>query len=229
MLGAGIARCWQVDRTLAAALGSVMVAQILLAGGRLLDRAVASGLEQGTVAALEFSYGLLMAMAALMGTTASLFVAPYVTRALREGQGIARGAWLRVAALTGAAAVGGLLTAAMALPLVQAVFGYGAFDADDAALTAGLFRIHALGLAPVVAALVLTQFVLILGGPRTILWIAGGKLALKAAALFALLSLGLGADALTLSLIVAETGMALVLAGYLVRQRASFAPAREGV
>lgn len=208
-----------LDAGFAAAVTSVLLSQILLAGGRLIDRAVASSFDQGAVAALEFSYGLLMASAALFGTTASLFVAPHVTNALRAGRGVPPVMLYRVAiGLVGTLAVG-LALAAGATPIVSAVFGYGTFGAEAVAETAGFFRLHSLGLMPVVAALVLMQFVLVLGGHRVILGIAAGKLGIKVLTLVALMAAGMGRDALALSLILSESLAALMMLAYILRGR----------
>ncbi|WP_375260298.1 lipid II flippase MurJ [Palleronia sp.] len=208
-----------LDAGFAAAVVSVLLSQILLSGGRLIDRAVASSFDQGAVAALEFSYGLLMACAALFGTTASLFVAPHVTNALRAGRGVPPVMLYRVAiGLIGTLAVG-LVLAAGATPLVSAVFGYGTFGAEAVAETVGFFRLHALGLMPVVAALILMQFVLVLGGHRVILGIAAGKLVIKLVALMALMAAGMGRDALATSLILSESLAALMMLAYILRGR----------
>lgn len=208
-----------LDAGLATAVVSVLLSQILLSAGRLIDRAAASTFDQGAVAALEFSYGLLMAAAALFGTTASLFVAPLVTNALRDGKGVPAAMLYRVGFGLAATLAVGMALAAGAAPLVRVVFGYGAFGADAIAETAGFFQFHALGLMPVVAALILMQFVLVLGGHRAVLAIAGGKLGIKIVALMALMQLGMGRDALTVSLILSESAAALAMLAYILRVR----------
>jgi hypothetical protein len=52
--------------SLTLALLSVTFSQVLISGGRILDRMAASLAPQGALASVEYSYGIMMALAAIV-------------------------------------------------------------------------------------------------------------------------------------------------------------------
>jgi peptidoglycan biosynthesis protein MviN/MurJ (putative lipid II flippase) len=66
------------------ALALVFAMQMLLSGGRLLDRMMASTMPAGSLAALEYSYSFLLAVAVVVGTSANILLVPRVGRAFKE-------------------------------------------------------------------------------------------------------------------------------------------------
>lgn len=166
------------------AIALVMLSQLLLSAGRLLDRAVASGMGEGTLAGLEYSYALIMAAAAILATSTNLILAPRMGRAIRDTGGLARGHVVQIATITVAAAMIGLMLSLWAEPVTQLVYQRGAFDGNATALTAGIFGQHALSLGPLVLALLLTQVLLLYGRQLAVLAAAGFKVAFKLIALW---------------------------------------------
>ncbi|SDX67310.1 lipid II flippase MurJ [Litoreibacter albidus] len=150
------------------AIGLVLLSQLFLSAGRLLDRAVASGMGEGMLAGLEYSYALVMAVAAILATSTNLTLAPRMGRAIRDTGRLARGHVVQIAAIAvGATAIGAVL-ALGAEPITRLVFERGAFDSAATALTAEIFRLHALSLGPLVLALLLTQILLLHGRQRAV-------------------------------------------------------------
>jgi peptidoglycan biosynthesis protein MviN/MurJ (putative lipid II flippase) len=186
--------------------------QLLLSGGRLLDRVVASTMAVGTLAAIEYSYAFLMAIAAVIGTSANIFLAPRIGRAFKQTGHLPIRYWKFLIGITGVAALAGVALAFLVVPTIRFVLEYGAFSHDDTVLTARVLRLHALSLGPLVLALVLMQVVILTGGQRWLVPITAVKLAVKAAALWLLLRIGLGLEGIALSLGVAETVFAIILA-----------------
>ena len=200
------------SRRLLTALTLVFGMQLLLSGGRLLDRMVTSTMTAGNLASIEYSYAFLMAVAAVIGTSANILLAPRVGRAFKETGHMPSRYWKAVAAVTGVGALAGLALAALAVPVVRLVLEHGTFGPDDTALTVRVLRFHALALGPLVLALILTQVLILSGGQRWMVPIAGVKLVVKAVGLWLLLQAGMGLEGIAISLGVAEVGVAITLA-----------------
>jgi peptidoglycan biosynthesis protein MviN/MurJ (putative lipid II flippase) len=198
------------------AVGVVMVTQLFLSAGRLMDRAAATGLGDGMLAGLEYSYALLMAVAAILGTSANLVLAPRIGRSIRDTGAPARSHWNFMLIIMGATVVMSVGLAQIAGFIVPLVYQYGAFDAEDAALTSSIFRIHILGLGPLVLALLLTQVLLLQGRQGVVFVAALIKTAIKVLALWSVLRSGGGVTDIAITLIWTETAMACSLAAILV-------------
>lgn len=82
-------------------------AQSLLSGGRILDRAVASNMAGGANAAIEYSYASSMAIVALIGTSANIFLAPRIAWAIRNTRHVPRPYWTAIAGVTALAIMTG--------------------------------------------------------------------------------------------------------------------------
>lgn len=166
------------------AIGLVLVSQLFLSAGRLLDRAVASGMGEGMLAGLEYSYSLTMAVAAILATSANLTLAPRMGRAIRDTGALAGSHVVHIILIVVAAtAIGGVL-AFVAEPITRLVFQRGAFDNAATELTSGVFRLHALSLGPLVLALLLAQVLLLHGRQRTVLTAAIFKTIFKISSLW---------------------------------------------
>lgn len=193
------------------AIGVVLVSQFFLSAGRILDRAVASGMGEGMLAGLEYSYALLMACAAVLGTSANLVLAPRLGREIRDTGNLARGHWLHIAVTSAAAVVIGGVLALLAEPIVELVFQRGVFDDSATVLTSGILRIHALGLGPLVLSLLLTQVLLLQGRQQVVLLAAVMKTAVKALSLWYVFRSDGGVYGIAMTLIWTELAMALLL------------------
>lgn len=121
--------------------------------------------------------------------------------------------------LTVIATVVSVIMAMNAGSVVAVLLQRGAFTAQNTIETASIVRIHVLSLGPLVLALILTQVVIQVGGQRWLIPIAGIKLAVKAACLFALLSFSVGIAALPISFIVSEVATAGLLLFAMWRRR----------
>lgn len=161
-----------------------MLATVSASAPRFLDRAYASSMPQGSVAALEYSYNVLAAPGILLGTSFVMLAFPAFARGVAAGQARqAASRLLRPLCLTaGAAFLVGLSVFFFAEPLVNLFYRRGAFAAADATATAQVLRWQCLGMMPMVAGMVFTQgflglrlirFVLMLSFLRIVLrWIA---------------------------------------------------------
>lgn len=195
------------------AVGAVMITQVFLSAGRIMDRAAATEIGEGMLAGLEYSYSLVMALAAVLGTSTNLVLAPRMGRTIRDSGRLARGHWTLILGVTAAAVViGGGLTV-LGGQIVPFVYQYGAFDSEAADLTSGIFRLHALALGPLVLALLLTQVLLLQGCQRAILVAAVAKTVVKAVALWLVFSAGAGINGIAMTLLCTEVAMALFLGG----------------
>jgi len=208
-------------KALVLALLAVFLTQGLLSSGRVIDRAVASNMASGTLAALEYSYALTMAAVAIMGTTANLILGPQIARAVNESGTIPRRIWRSILWLSIFAAIFGLGLSFLAAPAVGVIFQYGAFDAQDVIRTATILRWHGLSLGPLVLGLILTQVLLLTGLQKWVLLTASLKMAIKIAVLWWLLAAGFGVQGVAISLGVTETILAGIMAGLLWRQHYS--------
>lgn len=151
---------------------------------RFLDRAYASSMPQGSVAALEYSYNVLAAPGILLGTSFVMLAFPAFARGVAGGQ--ARDAarrLLRPLSLTAAAALAvSLAVFLFADPLVTLFYRRGAFADADATATAEVLRWQCLGMMPMVVGMVVAQgflglrlvrFVLLLSAIRIgVRWLA---------------------------------------------------------
>ncbi|MBK1696662.1 lipid II flippase MurJ [Rhodovibrio salinarum] len=206
--------------TIPAAVMSVIVTQLFLSGGRMIDRAVASTMHPGTLAAVEYSYAILMAAAAILATSSNIVLAPKIAKNIsRSGMhpNIPRQFKLAIFGICACAVLIGLSLTFLARPVVSCVLERGAFTESDTILTAEILSLHALALGPLVCSLILTQIVILRDMQGYLLGVAVVKFIIKAVALAALLEAGFGAASLPLSLLVAECCMMLSLFGVLAR------------
>lgn len=202
------------------ALGAVMITQVFLSAGRIMDRAAATEIGEGMLAALEYSYSLVMAVAAILGTSANLILAPRMGRTIRDTGKLARDHWTLILVVTAVTVVIGSGLAGLGEQIVPLVYQYGAFDSEAAGLTSGIFRLHALALGPLVLALLLTQVLLLQGRQKDVLIAAVAKTAVKAVALWFVFTAGAGITGIAMTLLWTEVAMAVFLAGIvLIRHR----------
>jgi putative peptidoglycan lipid II flippase len=127
---------------------ALVVGSALSSVNTLVDRAVASTLEPGSVAAVNFASRLLTTVDLLLVATVLAPLYPRMAAAVAPE----RRAELRALVERGTGALAAFLVplgigmAIAAEPLVRLVFGYGKFDQDDVALTASAAAVFAVGL-----------------------------------------------------------------------------------
>jgi len=136
-----------------------LFATVCASAPRFLDRAYASSMPSGSVAALEYSYNVLAAPGILLGTTFVMVVFPSFARGVAAGS--PRAATKKVLPLflwttSGALAIS-LLVHVFADPLVTLFYQRGAFAEADAAATADVLRWQCLGMMPMVAGMIIAQ------------------------------------------------------------------------
>lgn len=136
-----------------------LFATICASAPRFLDRAYASSMPSGSVAALEYSYNVLAAPGILLGTTFVMVMFPSFARGVAAGA--PRAAARKVLPLflwttSGALAIS-LLVHGFADSLVTLFYQRGAFAEADAAATADVLRWQCLGMMPMVAGMILAQ------------------------------------------------------------------------
>ena len=104
--GAGAGR----PRSLVLVLLTTLGSQILLSGGRTADRFFSSSFPPGSLAAIEYSYAITMALASLVGTSLNLKLIPSIARSINDTGSITRDQWRRAAAVLAATfVIGGLI------------------------------------------------------------------------------------------------------------------------
>lgn len=150
-------------RAVVTALGPALAIALVTNANVVVDRAFASELVQGSVAALGFAERLLNLPVGLMGMALTV---PFVTRLgqfKRAGNRAGMSAALRlgVRALAVAGTAGGFFLAAFAQPLVALLFERGAFDAADTALCAQALVGYATGTPLLAMTMFLTGAVMI--------------------------------------------------------------------
>ncbi len=200
------------------AIALVLVSQLFLSGGRILDRAVASGMDEGALASLEYSYALLMAIAAVFATSANLILAPRFGRAFRDTGRICHRHIYLITGLSITAAVIGLMLMMAAEPLIRVCFERGAFDASATTLTSGIFRFHTFAIGPLVLSLLLTQVLLLQKRQSAVCLAAICKTVIKIVSLWLVLRTGGDVFDVAKTLISAEIGMSIVLILMIMRR-----------
>lgn len=165
-------------------LGVILIAQLILTSGRLVDRLVASTLEPGFLASVEYSYALVMALAAVIGSSANLILGPVVGRSLRDRGAIERREWRLVGGVSAVAGVAGCLLALLSLPVTRIVYQRGSFGPEATTRVAQVLAVQALALGFLVASLLLVQLLILLRARRWLLLAATAKLLVKAGVLW---------------------------------------------
>ena len=136
-----------------------LAATVCASAPRFLDRAYASSMPSGSVAALEYSYNVLAAPGILLGTSFVMMVFPAFARGVASGSPRKAAKQILPAFLwttCGALALS-LLVHFFAEPLVTLFYQRGAFAEADATATARVLRWQSLGMMPMVAGMILAQ------------------------------------------------------------------------
>jgi putative peptidoglycan lipid II flippase len=136
-----------------------LLATVCASAPRFLDRAYASSMPSGSVAALEYSYNVLAAPGILLGTSFVMLNFPAFARGVASGAAHKAAKRIFPAFLwtaCGALALS-LLIHFFAEPLVALFYQRGAFADSDATATAQVLRWQSLGMMPMVAGMVFAQ------------------------------------------------------------------------
>jgi putative peptidoglycan lipid II flippase len=197
---------------IAAAIALVVLCHCLNAVPRFIDRAVATNIGPGTVAALEYSFSVITVPGVLLGTVMVTMFFPGFLRAVEAQSRGAVLAFLRpLLIVLGLALMAGALISMLAPHLVELVYARGSFGATATAMTAEFLRWHAAGLVFMVATIVLVQALLAVRAFGILLLIAVARIVAKWLAV-TLLVPRWGSSGLAASFIVPEALSALALA-----------------
>ncbi|MHB9145049.1 MAG: murein biosynthesis integral membrane protein MurJ [Symbiobacteriia bacterium] len=217
-----------VRRTLA--LAAPMVASAALAQvGFLVDKALASGLPAGSIAALNFADKLrqlpLGIFAAAVATVTYPTLAEFAARGDRQGLSNAVGAGLRLVLLVTLPAAAGL--AVLREPIVRLLFQRGAFDAAATASTSLVVLYYAIGMLGLASSMVLNNAFFSLHDSVTPLGAAVVRAAVKIGLAYALVGrMGLAGIPLAGSI---SNLVAMALLWVLLRRRLGSRDARTGL
>lgn len=198
-------------RGLAGAVVLVGTYHFLSAVPRLIDRAVATTLASGTVAALEYSFSLITVPGILLGTSLVTMLFPDFARAVESADPVAQRSMIGPVLLALALATVAAAIMSSAAPLiVDIVYARGAFDEVAAGMTSEFLRWHSIGLPFMVATIILAQATLAFRAYGLVLAVGLARILAKWLAVVWLVpSHGLGG--LAASFIVPEVVSAVVL------------------
>ena len=213
---------WAAVFPLTLSLVTITFSQILVSGGRIVDRMATSLAPQGVLASVEYSYAITMALASIVATSLNLVLAPRVARTLVSHGKIDRAHKKIVVMVIAAALLLGVLLAIWGWPIVGLVYERGAFDAAATMSTAAVFSIQAIAFGPLIGSLLLTQLLILLGGHRLLILSAAVKLGVKTLALWLLMAAGASAQvAVATSFCIAEAVFCIALMVSLFARRKS--------
>lgn len=199
-------------RAIYATLGSVLAYQALASLPRFLDRAYASSMEVGTVASVDYSYSVVMALGAVLGTAFNIVFLPRFVRRLEVLQHLRDLKRIGVVAVV-LIIIGGLAGVLLFFwveEFISAVFLRGAFDMSDLERTASIMGMQALGTGAMLAMLVFSHALIGMDMKVALIAVAGTKLIAKWISLELMVPV-MGPRGIGASFIVAE-GAAAVLA-----------------
>ena len=207
--------CFRGSRPIVTALMWMMILQLLLSSGRIIDRSLASAFGDGHLAILEYSYALTMAAVAAIGASANILLAPLIGKAIHASGKISADLWRLILMLSVFACVIGLVSSSWAEKIVGLVFTHGQFSAQDMTDTSQIFRIQALALGPLVVSLILLQVLVLRGLLRVVVAFASVKFLVKVGLVTVLFAHGLGFAGLVASFLLTEA-LSTVLIVWLV-------------
>jgi putative peptidoglycan lipid II flippase len=125
--------------------------------GRLADRAYATHYPQGTLAALEYSYSLMLAIAIFIGTSASILIATQVGLSVKTPSGALKTVWKNIGLVAALSLLCAIILSPLSHMLVEAVYQRGRFSGTDTELTAFFLAGQIWSLAPIVTSALLSQ------------------------------------------------------------------------
>ena len=133
-------------RRLAQGAGVLIGGTFVLSFTPMIEQGLASGLGEGTVAAMGYAFKLPAMINGILVTSVGVTVLPYFAEMLARGDDAACRRAFRhyaLALLTGGIVLA-LITMALSEPLVALVFQRGAFQAEDTRIVAGIQRAYLL-------------------------------------------------------------------------------------
>lgn len=193
------------------AVAMVLIYQALNTAPRFIDRGVASGFEQGYVAALEYSFNVLTVPGILLATSFITVFYPGFVKTVEQGGRPHRYMGLFFVTLLLAAIVG-VLIFLFATNVVQLVYARGAFSQQSVTITADFLRWHGLGLPFMVTGIIVANGLMGYGKLRWLIGVGLAKVISKVAAIKLLVPVW-GVSGLAISFVVVEAIAALLTLG----------------
>ena len=182
----------------------VLAGHLISAAPRLVDRALATSLDQGTVAALDFSYSIITVPGIAFGSVFVIAALPRLTAALRTGAEQEIGALgSRSVVSVFLAVAAGLFLSIYASAVVGSIYGGGAFDERAVSLTSRILTWHGIALGPMVATIILAQAALAAGMVTAFILVALLRILVKIIAVVWLVD-AMGVDGLAASFLAPE-------------------------
>jgi len=183
---------------------------------------VAAGLEEGSVASLQYSLRLQELVLGLFVVSVAQVILPRLSEATAVGDhdAVKRTTSYAVRLIAFVTLPCTVLLFLLAEPIVKALFQFGAFDARSTEATAFALRFHALGLFFIGQARVLTQFFFAYKDLKTPLWVSMGDLVVNVG-LCVLLSLSLEQGGIALASSLAALAQSVALHALLARRLGS--------
>jgi peptidoglycan biosynthesis protein MviN/MurJ (putative lipid II flippase) len=197
----------------------VILTQIILSGGRIIDRAVISQFEQGYLAALEYSYAITMAGAAGLATTANIILTPKLAKSLKTLNTVPKSQYQLIAMIVALSTLVGGVGAIFSSEIISIIYQNGNFGSRATAMTAEIFGIHGLALGPIVCALLLSQILILTGRQRVFLALSLLKLLIKSIIIVLVIWLNWNAKGIASTLLVAELGFCIAMAPFVLKDK----------
>lgn len=141
----------------------VGLAQVGFSFGRLYDRGAASYFPSGTLAAMDYSYSITLAIASFCATTINVVYLPRFARRYSASSLVSTRPLITVSLFALVATLVAVIVAQFSDLLVSLVYERGAFTDEDVSTTSEIFRWQILGVGAVVVRLVLAQFFILRG------------------------------------------------------------------
>ena len=217
-------------RRLAQGSGALIGGTFVLSITPMIEQGLASGLGEGTVAAMGYAFKLPSMINGILVTSVGVTVLPYFAEMLaRRDDAICRRAFRNYAlVLLAGGAVLALIMVALSEPLVALVFQRGAFQAEDTRIVADIQRAYLLQIPGALVGMLAVRL-LVAQGAYGIVSIISSLSVVVSGVLAWGLSRQMGAMGIALGLSVAATVSAMILVVLALRQFVNARPAKESV
>lgn len=205
-------------RAVRGALGTMLLAQVVITSSGLIDQFLAVRMGHGTLATLSYAQRIMALVLGLSGTVIGRAILPVISGVTdpRESYALAK-RWAWVCGLAGVA--GTLLVALVARPSVALLFQRGAFSEQDTLAVSGTLVILGLQLPSYLANMALVQWVGAMRKPAVLLVASSCGLLAKFLGALALFEFGVGGLAGATAIMYTVTGGVIYLSAARLARR----------
>ena len=196
----------------------------------MIEQGLASGLGEGTVAAMGYAFKLPSMVNGILVTSVGVTVLPYFAEMLARGDDVAcRRAFRNYAlALFTGGIVLALITMAFSESLVALVFQRGAFQAEDTRIVAEIQRAYLLQIPGALVGMLAVRL-LVAQGVYGVVSVISSLSVVVSCGLAWVLSRQMGAVGIALGMSISATVSAIALVVLALRQFANARPPKESV